>query len=64
MIADVQIVALPTTLAEFELWEPNDGYNGAARAVRMERWRINKIYKHEKKTFKAYPKAKSLIFID
>lgn len=26
-------VQLPRTLAEFLEWEPNDGYNGAARAV-------------------------------
>lgn len=28
---------LPRTLEEFLVWEPNDGFNGADRAVRMER---------------------------
>ncbi len=34
----VQKEALPRTLEDFLVWEPEDRYNGAARAVRMERW--------------------------
>ena len=38
MIAEKEISTLPTTLAEFKLWEQNDGYesdgyNGVARAI-------------------------------
>lgn len=36
MIPTTKTATFPTTLEEFERWEPNDGYNGAARAVRME----------------------------
>lgn len=33
MANEIKNTLLPQTLAEFERWEPNDGYNGDARAV-------------------------------
>ena len=33
MIVTSAIASIPRTLEEFLLWEPNDGFNGAARAV-------------------------------
>ena len=36
MVKDKEIVSLPRTLKEFKNWESNDGYNGVARAIRME----------------------------
>jgi hypothetical protein len=36
MIPTAQTTLFPTTLEEFERWGSNDGYNGAALAVRME----------------------------
>lgn len=36
MIQAKDTVTLPKTLEEFKAWEPEDGFNGGARAVRME----------------------------
>jgi hypothetical protein len=36
MIAIKDKTTLPATLEEFVQWEPNDGFNGAARAVQVE----------------------------
>ncbi|WP_394990144.1 hypothetical protein [Emticicia sp.] len=47
MVLENEIQSLPKTLTEFMLWEPNDGFNGVARAIRMERWGIDKIYRYE-----------------
>ena len=33
MVLTQEISALPKTLAEFMLWEPEDGYNGVAHAI-------------------------------
>lgn len=33
---EVQKEALPRTLEEFQIWEPEDGFNGNARAIRVE----------------------------
>jgi len=36
MIQAKDTVTLPKTLEEFKAWEPEDGLNGGARAVRMK----------------------------
>jgi hypothetical protein len=33
MVKENKTSALPRTLAEFQDWEPNDGFNGVARAI-------------------------------
>ena len=47
---NISTLNIPRSLEEFMNWETTDGFNGAARAVRVERWRINSIYWNEKKT--------------
>ena len=37
MVLTQEISALPKTLADFMLWEPEDGNNGAAAADRPQR---------------------------
>lgn len=45
-----ELKQLPRTFEEFLVWEPNDGFNGVARAVRMEPRRAYQIYRNEKRT--------------
>jgi len=33
MVLSNEIQSVPKTLAEFLIWEPNDGFNGVARAI-------------------------------
>jgi hypothetical protein len=50
MVLENETQILPKTLIEFLNWEPNDCFNGVARAIWVEcRW-ANKIWGYEQKT--------------